>query len=87
MKEFDTAFIKDKVTLIQTESEGNLFTELEFLGWYSVTPESKPYETDIKIHKTLLDQNENPLYLCLDSKKVYTSKEEIPIKLYELDQK
>jgi len=57
-----------------------VFPALDFLGWYSTSSEATA--DDIEIHKQILEFNESPLYLVLDTAATHHSRE-IPITIYE----
>lgn len=57
-----------------------VFPALDFLGWYSTGPEATV--ADIEIHKQILEFNESPIYLVLDTVAAHHSRE-IPITIYE----
>ncbi|CAG2117471.1 unnamed protein product, partial [Medioppia subpectinata] len=55
-----------------------VFPELDFLGWY--TNGDAPTESDLKIHKQIIEITESPLFLKLNPTTRHTG---LPIKLYE----
>lgn len=55
-----------------------VFPELDFLGWYSSG--EAPNESDMKLHKQVIEINESPLFLKLNPMTRHTG---LPIKLYE----
>jgi len=57
-----------------------VFPALDFLGWYSTSSEATA--ADIEIHKQILEFNESPLYVVLDTVATHHSRE-IPITIYE----
>ncbi|KAJ3442009.1 cop9 signalosome complex subunit [Anaeramoeba flamelloides] len=66
------------------EKKKNRFVEVyknfEIMGWYSTG--NKILKNDLKVHESLLEFNESPLYLQLDPNPKEDLKE-LPIKIYE----
>ena len=69
-----------------------MFPELEFIGWYSTTINSKePADADKAIHRSLQEYNENALYLLMDMESAEEekkgekegSKKDMPVYVYE----
>ena len=42
-----------------------VFSEMDFLGWYSTGAGEKPTSAEISVHRQIMDINESPLYLQL----------------------
>jgi len=62
----DGLVVIDQKYLLQKQEQLKLvFKNYDFLGWYSTGDRVSP--ADIEIHKQLLDFNESPLYLLLDT--------------------
>lgn len=55
-----------------------VFSDMEFLGWY--TSGDQPNESDIAVHKQIIEINESPLFLKLNPL-IRTS--ELPVNIYE----
>jgi len=57
-----------------------VYRNYELLGWYSIGVEST--DRDIRLHKSLMDLNESPLFLLMDPRPQSGSKQ-LPIKIFE----
>jgi COP9 signalosome complex subunit 6 len=79
IEKLDYDFVNKKMTLLK---EANFYKDCDFLGWYSTTPDMKPYAKDMEIHKGYYSLNENPIYLCFDPQK-HIKGYDLPIKTYE----
>ncbi|XP_054160880.1 COP9 signalosome complex subunit 6-like [Oppia nitens] len=55
-----------------------VFPDLDFLGWYASG--DQPNESDLKIHKQIIEINESPLFMKLNPMTRHTG---LPLKLYE----
>ena len=42
-----------------------VFSEMDFLGWYSTGAGEKPTSAEIAVHRQIMDINESPLFLQL----------------------
>lgn len=53
-----------------------VFSELDFIGWYTADSGSVPIDQHIKIHRQVCQINESPIFLQLDctSKKMDVSR-------------
>eukprot|EP01132_Coremiostelium_polycephalum_P007475 gene7475-9185_t len=59
-----------------------VFPTYDLLGWYSTG--SKVSKDDINLHKQILELNESPLYLMLDTQAAFTQTvKDLPIVIYE----
>lgn len=67
--------------ITKQEQYKKVFPTNEFIGWYS-TGINLQTDVDIRIHKSLLEINESPVYMMLNPMITPTSKE-LPITLYE----
>uniref|UniRef100_A0A7S0N1E2 COP9 signalosome complex subunit 6 n=1 Tax=Pyramimonas obovata TaxID=1411642 RepID=A0A7S0N1E2_9CHLO len=63
------------------EQYKKVFPTNDFIGWYSTGSELQP-DVDIRIHKSLVEINESPIYMRLDPVITPASKD-LPITLYE----
>ena len=83
--ELDHTTVEDKVIIdrdyydIKEEQFKQVFSEMDFLGWYS-TGES-PTEDDIDVHKQICCINESPLFLQLNP--VSGRPADLPINVFE----
>ncbi|CAN0922986.1 COP9 signalosome complex subunit 6a [Linum grandiflorum] len=71
----DRAFLLKKQELYK-----KVFPEFYVLGWYSVGSEAD--ESDMILHKALMDINENPVYVLLNPTIKHAQKE-IPVTIFE----
>ncbi|CAG9325950.1 unnamed protein product [Blepharisma stoltei] len=72
----DTEFIEKKLSMLL-----EIFPNYEFLGWYST---GKLHERDMLIQRSLVNFNENPLYLVLNTVDPPPKEsEDLPVELYE----
>ncbi|KAL6644595.1 hypothetical protein ACP70R_016203 [Stipagrostis hirtigluma subsp. patula] len=71
----DRAFLLKKQELYK-----KVFPDFYVLGWYSTG--SDVQETDMQIHKALMDINESPVYLLLNPT-INLSQKDLPVTLYE----
>eukprot|EP01103_Thecamoeba_quadrilineata_P012686 TRINITY_DN3326_c0_g1_i2.p1 TRINITY_DN3326_c0_g1~~TRINITY_DN3326_c0_g1_i2.p1 ORF type:complete len:246 (+),score=41.47 TRINITY_DN3326_c0_g1_i2:28-738(+) len=71
----DTEYFATKL-----EQMKSVFPNYDCLGWYSTGNEPLPSDTDL--NKQVLQFNENPLYLLLDTA-VQQHRKELPITIYE----
>ncbi|CAG0878509.1 unnamed protein product [Darwinula stevensoni] len=55
-----------------------VFSDLEFLGWY--TTGDSPNESDIRVHKQICELNESPIFLKLNPSGRHT---DLPLSVYE----
>eukprot|EP01118_Nematostelium_gracile_P003167 TRINITY_DN135_c0_g1_i1.p1 TRINITY_DN135_c0_g1~~TRINITY_DN135_c0_g1_i1.p1 ORF type:complete len:311 (-),score=85.11 TRINITY_DN135_c0_g1_i1:84-1016(-) len=72
--------IKSDYLLQKSEQFKKVFKDYEFMGWYSTGASIVP--ADMEIHKQILEFNENPLYLQLNTQ-ITTAMRELPIHIYE----
>lgn len=56
-----------------------VFSDLDFLGWYTSSPQ--PTEKHIKIHRQICQINESPILLLMDTSNKQV--EQLPIQLFE----
>jgi len=56
-----------------------VFSEMDFLGWYSTG--DQPSQADIAVHRQITDINESPLFLQMSPGQ--TSSTDLPVSLYE----
>ncbi|EGC37344.1 hypothetical protein DICPUDRAFT_150096 [Dictyostelium purpureum] len=70
----DTAYLKKKY-----EQFKKVFPNYDLLGWYSTGSEVS--KDDILLHKQILEFNESPLYLMLDT--VASKNKDLPVYIYE----
>ncbi|EES14305.1 hypothetical protein BDA96_07G231000 [Sorghum bicolor] len=71
----DRAFLEKKQELYK-----KVFPDFYVLGWYSTG--SDVHETDMQIHKALMDVNESPVYLLLNPT-INLSQKDLPVTIYE----
>ena len=71
----ERAFLEKKLELYK-----KVFPEFYVLGWYSTG--SDVQDTDILIHKALMDINESPVYLLLNPA-INHSQKDLPVTIYE----
>ncbi|KAJ3677592.1 hypothetical protein LUZ60_003316 [Juncus effusus] len=71
----DRAFLEKKQELYK-----KVFPNFYILGWYSTGSDVE--ESDMLIHKALMDINENPFYVMLNPAIVHSQKD-LPISIYE----
>lgn len=63
-----------------------VFSDLEFLGWYSNGLTLTPSADDVQVHQQLLALNENPIFLLLDTVGAYSA-DKLPVRLFESEMK
>ncbi|MCO5551158.1 hypothetical protein L7F22_004655 [Adiantum nelumboides] len=84
-------FVKNRVPIIQRkalegdgslegESDKKVFPKYDILGWYSTGSDIQ--ETDMQIHKALMDINESPVYMLLNPA-INHAQKDLPITIYE----
>ncbi|CRK92793.1 CLUMA_CG006273, isoform A [Clunio marinus] len=61
------------------EQYKQVFSDLDFLGWYTTAPQ--PNEKHIKIHRQICQINESPILLQMDTSSKHV--EQLPIQLFE----
>ncbi|AQK58201.1 COP9 signalosome complex subunit 6a [Zea mays] len=71
----DRAFLEKKQELYK-----KVFPDFYVLGWYSTG--SDVHDTDMQIHKALMDVNESPVYLLLNPT-INLSQKDLPVTIYE----
>ncbi|CAL5013287.1 unnamed protein product [Urochloa decumbens] len=71
----DRAFLEKKQELYK-----KVFPDFYVLGWYSTG--SDVQDTDMQIHKALMDVNESPVYLLLNPA-INLSQKDLPVTIYE----
>jgi len=71
----DRAFLDKK-----HEQYKKVFPKYDILGWYSTGSDVK--ETDMQIHKSLMDINESPVYVLLNPA-INHAQKDLPITIYE----
>ncbi|KAG6382596.1 hypothetical protein SASPL_157732 [Salvia splendens] len=71
----DRAFLEKKQELYK-----KVFPQFYILGWYSTG--SDAHETDMIIHKSLMDINENPVYVLLNPS-INPAQKDLPVTIYE----
>ncbi|KAI8803522.1 maintenance of mitochondrial structure and function-domain-containing protein [Cladochytrium replicatum] len=72
--------ISKKYFVTKQEQFKQVFPQLDFLGWYCTGP--KPTQAELNVHQQMLEFNESPLFLQLNSTGAVTAKE-LPIAMYE----
>ncbi|KAJ1702448.1 hypothetical protein LUZ63_002227 [Rhynchospora breviuscula] len=73
----DRAFLEKKQELYK-----KVFPTFYILGWYSTGSDVE--ETDMLIHRSLMDINENPIYVLLNPAIIHSQKD-LPISIYETE--
>ncbi|KAI3940543.1 hypothetical protein MKW98_024950 [Papaver atlanticum] len=71
----DRAFLLKKEELYK-----KVFPNFYILGWYSTG--SDAHETDMQIHKALMDINESPVYVLLNPT-IHHAQKDLPVSIYE----
>ncbi|XP_062192748.1 COP9 signalosome complex subunit 6-like [Phragmites australis] len=71
----DRAFLEKKQELYK-----KVFPDFYVLGWYSTGSDVR--DTDMQIHKALMDVNESPVYLLLNPA-INLSQKDLPVTIYE----
>jgi COP9 signalosome complex subunit 6 len=61
------------------EQYKQVFSDLDFLGWYTTSP--APTDKHIKIHRQICQINESPILLLMDTSNKHV--EQLPIQLFE----
>lgn len=85
-------FLDAKLDVLTVNLAGNHFKDLEFIGWYSTSKNSKFYENDMEFHEKMSvfkknkvkeesEVKEDALYLCLDPNP--QNKIDLPVLIYE----
>ncbi|KAF3331052.1 COP9 signalosome complex subunit 6a [Carex littledalei] len=73
----DRAFLEKKQELYK-----KVFPTFYILGWYSTGSDVE--ESDMLIHRSLMDINENPIYVLLNPAIIHSQKD-LPISIYETE--
>ncbi|KAF7145231.1 hypothetical protein RHSIM_Rhsim04G0006600 [Rhododendron simsii] len=79
----DRSFLEKKQELCQslnTLSDKKVFPNYYILGWYSTGSEAE--ESDMQIHKALMDINESPVYVLLNPS-INHAQKDLPVTIYE----
>lgn len=71
----DRAFLEKKQELYK-----KVFPNFYILGWYSTGSDAE--ESDMQIHRALMDINESPVYLVLNPSIIHAQKD-LPVTIYE----
>lgn len=77
----DTADCLDRTFLEKKQEQyKKVFPKYDILGWYSTGSDIQ--ETDMQIHKALMDINESPIYVLLNTA-INHAQKDFPITVYE----
>lgn len=84
--ELDYTVVEENVIIdrdyynMKEEQFKQVFSEMDFLGWYSTSTGEGPTESDIHVHKQICDIHESPLFLLMNPGARHS---DLPLTLYE----